>query len=252
MTSQYSIVPTQLNSTTTPELEREAAFFLKWGYLVVDDAITPAQVETLRAALDETFARTDSEFAHQILEEDERFDFLLDNPPVLERVTAILGNCIQLHSATARVTHPGAPDQNWHRDGPWPMLPEGTPYGSVPAQINCAYYLDETTLQNGPVVIVPGSQRAPFRPPEGHPSFPDEKFVLAKPGQAIFFDSWVFSSRRRQQFRGQPARVLDVLSKRLDEIARKFRWATRRQTARSRLATTQTVVGRNRQLVSIW
>ena len=126
------------------------------------------------------------------LEEDDRFAFLLDNPPVLTRMTAILGNCVQLHSATARVTEPGTPDQDWHRDGPWPMDPDGTPIGSIPAQINCGYYLDELTPDNGPIAIVPGSQRAPFRPPKGHPEFPDQLVVLAKPGQAVMFSGWIY------------------------------------------------------------
>ena len=56
------------NPDLSPELEREVAFFLKWGYLIVEDAIS-----------------------------------LLDNPPVMDRMKAILGNCVQLHNATARV-----------------------------------------------------------------------------------------------------------------------------------------------------
>jgi hypothetical protein len=189
---RQSIIPTRLNPELTPELEREVAYFKKWGYLVVDNALTEVQVETLREALGDTFARTGTQFTHQLLEEDDRFAFLLDNPPVLTRMKAILGNCLQLHSATARVTEPGAPDQDWHRDGPWPMDPDSTPYGSMPGQINCGYYLDPLTMQNGPIVIVPGSQRVPFRPPKGSPQFPDEKFIMARPGQAILFDGWLY------------------------------------------------------------
>ncbi len=185
-------VPAALNPVLSAELAQEVAVFLKWGYLVVEDAVTADHVELLRSALNATFRRRGAQFTHQLLEEDDRFAFLLDNPPVLTRITAILGNCVQLHSATARVTGPGQPDQDWHRDGPWPVDPDGTPIGSTPAQINCGYYLDELTLENGPIAIVPGSQRAPFRPPRGHPEFPDQLLVLAKPGQAVLFNGWIY------------------------------------------------------------
>ena len=192
MSSNASIVPQHLNPDLTPELAQEVAFFLKWGYLVVENAISPEQVEALRETLDQIFDRKGEQFSHQLLEEEDRFAFLLDNPPAIERMKAILGNCVQLHSATARVTQPGELDQNWHRDGPWPMDADNTPYGSLPGQINCGYFLDELTMENGPIVIVPGSQRVLFRPPEGHPRFPDEKYVLAQPGQAVMFDGWLY------------------------------------------------------------
>lgn len=186
------IVPTRLNPDLTPELEREVAFFKKWGYLVVENALDQNQVETLRTALDAAFTRHNTQFISQLLEEDDAFAFLLDHPPVLSRMKAILGNCVQLHSATSRVTLPGEKDQDWHRDGPWPLDPDGTPYGSLPGQINCGYFLDELTPDNGPIAVVPGSQRAPFKPPEGHPRFPDEKHILARPGQAVLFDGWLY------------------------------------------------------------
>ena len=192
MPYDVSIVPQQLNPELTPELECEVRFFMKWGYLVIENAITQEQVALLRVALDETFDRSRIQFTPQLLEEDDRFAFLLDHLPVLTRIKAILGNCVQLHSATARVTEPGTPDQSWHRDGPWPVDPDGTPYGSIPGQINCGYYLDELTMETGPIAVVPGSQRAPFKPPEGFPRFPDEKMILAKPGQAILFNGWLY------------------------------------------------------------
>lgn len=55
---------------------------------------------------------------------------------------------------------------------------------------HCGYYLDELTMDNGPIVVVPGSHLAPFRPPACSLTMPDEKFVLAKPGQAVMFDGW--------------------------------------------------------------
>lgn len=181
-----------MNPVLSPDMEREVRFFLKWGYLIVENALSQEQIEILRDALDETFEKVGEMFTHALLEEDDRFSFLLDNPPVFQRMQAILGNCVQLHSATARVTEPGTPEQDWHRDIPWPVDPEGTPFGSVPAQINCGYYLDELTLENGPIALVPGSQKALFKPPQGHPKFPDELVVLAKPGQAVMFNGWIY------------------------------------------------------------
>jgi ectoine hydroxylase-related dioxygenase (phytanoyl-CoA dioxygenase family) len=143
--------------TSSPSLQEEVNFFLKWGYLIVDNALTGEQLSEVTSAFKECFENKDREFTHSLIEEDERFDCLLENPPIIQRMKAILGNCLQLHSATARVTRPGAPDQPWHRDGSWPVSPEGTPYGSLPGQINCAYYLDELTSENGPLVILPAA-----------------------------------------------------------------------------------------------
>ena len=99
-----SIIPTQLNPDLSPALAQEVSFFRKWGYLVVEDALTAAQVETLRAALDATAARlpardasgrrvppAEGQFYHQLLEADDRFLLLLDNAPALTRIRALLG-----------------------------------------------------------------------------------------------------------------------------------------------------------------
>lgn len=192
MAYEQELVPPHLNSALSAAQEREVEFFRHWGYLVVEQAITPPEVALLREALDETFARQQSEFIHQLLEQDDRFSFLIDHQPILSRIRALLGTCIQLHSATARVTRPGTLDQDWHRDGPWPMDFAGTPYGSLPGQINCAYFLDDLNPENGPNMIVPGSHRVPFRPPLGHPTFPDEKKVFARAGDVVMFDGWLY------------------------------------------------------------
>ena len=186
-----NIVPKKLNPILSSELQNEVNFFLKWGYLIVNNALNDKEVATIRAAFDDTL-NDKNKLNHievGLLEYDERFVFLLNNNPVIKRIEAILGHCIQLHSATARVTEPNTPNQNWHRDGPWPVDPEGTPFGSIPGQVNCGYYLDELTEENGPIAIVPGSHKALFKPPNQDIDFPDQKLILAKPGQAIIFNT---------------------------------------------------------------
>ena len=66
-----------------PRLERDVAFFLRWGYVVVENALSMEQVESLRAALDESYLRQKSQFIGELLEEDDRFSFLLRQPACL-------------------------------------------------------------------------------------------------------------------------------------------------------------------------
>ena len=87
-------------------------------------------------------------FIHNVLEEDPAFAFLLDNPPVLLRMRAILGSAVQLHSATARYVSPGMKDQQWHRDGGFPVAAPGDSDYRF-GQINCGYFLDELTPELG-------------------------------------------------------------------------------------------------------
>ena len=106
----FSIIPATMNPVVNPDLQREVDFFMKWGYLVVENAIPMETVAILREALDDSIGHRHGadQFTHQLLEEDDAFAVLLDNPPILKRMTAILGNCIQLHSATARINPKGS------------------------------------------------------------------------------------------------------------------------------------------------
>ena len=156
--------PSQLNVDVSPEVESDVAFFKRWGYLVVEDAIQESEIEDLRRGLDNLFSIKKEQFIHELLEEGECFTRLLENSKILKRMQAILGSCIQLHSATGRVVVPGAEDQNWHRDVPWPVSTEGTPYGALPGQINCGYYLDELTDERGPTMVRCVSPPAALRP----------------------------------------------------------------------------------------
>ena len=97
-----SLFPERQNPVLDAELAREVQFFMRYGYLVVEDAISPEQLQRLRAAMDGALARKEREAATdkgsdapsesaalsnrlfgELLEEDPRFEFLLDNEPVL-------------------------------------------------------------------------------------------------------------------------------------------------------------------------
>ena len=55
--SEGPVVPPNLNIELDHKLQQEVNFFLKWGYLIINDAATPEQIETLRIALDESYER---------------------------------------------------------------------------------------------------------------------------------------------------------------------------------------------------
>ena len=199
--SEGLIVPRRLNVDPDPAMLPRIAQILKWGFLVLPGALPPDTLRSLRDAVDEVSDRyrhqeptRDSRqgLYHFMLEEDERFHLLLDYPPVFRWIQAIMGTCVQLHSATGRFVLPGMADQAWHRDSPWPVDPEGVPIGSLPSQINAIYYLDDVDETNGPTVLVPGSHLSPFLPPEGQVRFPDEVRVLGKAGTCAIVNNYLF------------------------------------------------------------
>ena len=51
MSDNGSIVPAQLNPELSAQLRQEVDFFVKWGYLVVEDALTEEEVDSVRGAL---------------------------------------------------------------------------------------------------------------------------------------------------------------------------------------------------------
>jgi ectoine hydroxylase-related dioxygenase (phytanoyl-CoA dioxygenase family) len=189
----HDLIPASLNPELDDETRRQVERFMRDGYLLLEDAITSEQVAALRDlfATHVTPDRTQL-IPRGLLDVDARFVELVDNPPVMRVMRAILGNCVQLHSIAAIAKYPGGEVQSWHRDGPWPMDPAGTPYGSVPGQINCGYYLDELDDELGPVWVLPRSQRVAFRPPSTPVELPDQLAIYAKPGQAVIFDGWLW------------------------------------------------------------
>ena len=190
--SQTLLLGTHASDTTMPQhgmplvdeaMRQEVEFFRQWGFLVVDDALTPAQLAQLSRALDDAYDRTKGDkrtgggapdpnakdhFIHNVLEEDPAFAFLLDNPPVVTRMRAILGSAIQLHSATARYVSPGMPDQQWHRDGGFPVQSPGASDYRF-GQINCGYFLEELTPELGPTMGALASAIATTTPPALRP-----------------------------------------------------------------------------------
>ena len=161
----------------------------------------------MREALDESYERNNkSQFIGELLEEDDRFAFLLDNPPVLKRMEAILGTLCPTPQRDSTYHRTRDPLTNIGIEtvlGPLP--PTEHPMGVFRHRSIVA-----TISMKSPTKTVPRlSNPAAIGHPSVHPptpvELPDEKRVLVSPGQAVMFDGWTWhrgaannSSQRRR------------------------------------------------------
>lgn len=161
----------------TPEQQRQ---FDEDGFFLVEDALTPAEVEELIEVVDELYAKYRKERnlepheafqIRNIVAIHPRFRALIDHPKILPLVVDVLGFNIQIRTSHMDVRPPmrqedaqkdlGARDSffPWHSDGPnfgWPSVDGVIPY----MEMKIGYYLTDLTQHNsGAICVVRGSHR---------------------------------------------------------------------------------------------
>jgi len=156
-------------------------FFRENGYLVVENALSPQEVETLRA---ETVRICRGELGHvtglpPTLPEDTNDDVIqrtlcvhfphkisavmydfLAQPTIVDCLTKVIGPNVKSMQSMLFIKSAGKPGQAWHQDE-----------GFIPTRdrsLNAAWIaLDDATVENGCLWVIPGSQRHgiiwPFR-----------------------------------------------------------------------------------------
>ena len=150
----------------TPE---EIRALVRDGFLVRERLLPMAEVERLRAALDETMARDDrletkggkafgGVFIRHLMDKHPAFLEMRDFPPTLSVARAVFGPSVQVRGFTGRVCYPDDPNQEteWHfhqRVVPDPLPPSFAP----PQTLDVLLYLDDIDDRNGPLCVVPGS-----------------------------------------------------------------------------------------------
>jgi len=160
--------------------------FIECGFLVVQNAISPADVERYLKALDRARERyvdlterdmriyspslgaatseSKETFLHieGLVGRDEDLEELIDHDRHIGFVYDIFGELTKLHISEAFVR----PDSNgrnpWHVDGPR-MVPFSTFSGDLPLQIRVGYWLtDLPEVSMGNLVVLPGSHRRAY------------------------------------------------------------------------------------------
>lgn len=158
--------------------------FRETGVLVVEDAVTPAQLSDLRADFDAWVeeSRTQDKSYGKTVDGRPRFD-LEDThsamKPALRRVNApvdvsdiyrqvardsrmvdmvadLIGPDLRYHHSKINSKLPGAKTEvKWHQDFPF------TPH-SNPDLVTALLMIDEVTEENGPLEVVPGTHEGPI------------------------------------------------------------------------------------------
>ena len=160
--------------------------FWQEGFLVVEDAISVAQLEELRAVflswVEES--RSHSEDYGETLDGRPRFDLQPGHSagrPALRRIQSpeevsdryeevmrsgrpadycaeLIGPNIRFHHGKVNSKLPGSGTEvKWHQDFPFePMTNDD--------MITCLLFIDDVTLDNGPLEVIPGSHKGPLYP----------------------------------------------------------------------------------------
>ncbi len=152
-------------------------FYNENGYLMVPDALTPKEVAELRHMVDEIVAGASKVTTHtdiydledghtasaprvrRIKTPHKHFDYfkrLVRNPRLTAMLAALIGPNIRLHGSKLNMKSAGygAPVE-WHQD--WAFYPH-----TNDDVLATGILLDDCDIENGPMLMIPGSHRGPL------------------------------------------------------------------------------------------
>src|SRR5687768_424274 len=142
--------------------------FNRDGYLIVPDAMTPAELAPIRKRFHEVMPaeveRQTREKGHvpliveltRIIERDPVFEQLMDWHRIFPLVRAIIGRDVTLATAgEANTRQPNSPSFiSWHNDWMWMA---DVPYPRQNWWVRCTYFIDDVEEGMAPFTLLPGS-----------------------------------------------------------------------------------------------
>jgi ectoine hydroxylase len=189
--------------------------FEREGFLVVPDALPPADVRRLRALTDRVrrtapAARDGSVHLLGFISREPAFAGLVDHPRVLELVCATLGWNVYMYHCHLDVHPPtrpnGPPRWRWHQDGGRQNLEiESDPRPRLSVKV--AWFLSDVSQPGrGNLQVIPGSHpmnrlARPAPPDAASPPPAGATEVLARPGTAVIFDRRLWHARGENRSR---------------------------------------------------
>jgi ectoine hydroxylase-related dioxygenase (phytanoyl-CoA dioxygenase family) len=165
------------------------------GFLVLPDVLSAAELEGLRAAADDHFARFRSEYRERspgtfqhasLLEGTDAFDALIWHPGVAGIVDDLLGGDATFVETSLILKQPGTRTHaGWHRD----IAPAMVYHPASTLAVSAIYYLTDVEPHGGPFAVVPGSHKFPLPLPklDDLEQMPHFERLAAAAGTVILF-----------------------------------------------------------------
>lgn len=181
-----------------PLTEQERFLFDVAGYLVIPNALTPDEVESLLAASERAHAcHPASEWCQlgALYEREPAVEPLMDHPSLFPKVRALLGDHFILQSSWNTRSPAHFPGQGLHQDGSsvyeFRRLALPTPL----VQLRIGFFLtDQSRPNQGNMVMIPGSHNAAQPLPKGTKpeEVPIARVICGGPGTALMFHQGVW------------------------------------------------------------
>jgi ectoine hydroxylase-related dioxygenase (phytanoyl-CoA dioxygenase family) len=170
------------------------------GFTVLEDYMGPALLDHARARveqlLDEEGASAGSEFKTEenarrlanLVDKGEVFREAISRPEMLALVASVLGDGFKLSSLNMRSANPQSSSvQPFHID--MGLLPDSKGY----AVCNCVWMLDDFTLENGALRVIPGSHKWGKKPQEEladtYAAHPQQLLVTGRAGTVVVMNA---------------------------------------------------------------
>ena len=184
-----------------PMTDIERFMFESFGYIIIEDVLSPEEVEeTLEAS--KRLHASHGEGWRQIgkgFETEVALERLIDHPAVLPKIRALYGDQFVLQSAWCTVARAGSDSVGWHQDGSGVYEFRQLSYPLPLLQLRASYSLtDQSQEFMGNMMMIPGSHRSPMvLPQEARKSLeavPIQHNVLCKAGTVLLFHNGVWHS----------------------------------------------------------
>ena len=182
--------------------DMERFIFECFGYIVIEDVLSPAEVQEALEAAKRLHAGKLAGKLHQIgkgFESEPAFERLIDHPATLPKVRSLYKDRFVLQAAWCTVQPAGSQSVGWHQDGSSAYEFKELGYPVPLLQLRVSFNLtDQSELFMGNMMMIPGSHRSSVELPKDFrkqiEACPIQQVICARPGSVLIFHNGVYHS----------------------------------------------------------